>query len=80
MNLTALSEVYRKENMDKQEINKLVDKKVREVAQVFSQNSTALAREFTLTGAIREIVEAMESIHQVKEEKNDKPATRKTNI
>jgi len=66
--------------MDKEQIAKLVDKKVREVAQVFSQNSTALAREFTLTMAIKEIIEAIESLPKVIEEKNDKPTTRKTNL
>jgi hypothetical protein len=66
--------------MDKQEIHKIVDKKVREVALVFSQNSTALAREFTLTGAIKDIIEAIESVPQVKEEKNDKSAPKKTHL
>jgi len=66
--------------MDKQEIHKIVDKKVREVALVFSQNSTALAREFTLTMAIKDIIEAIESVPQVKEEKNDKSAPKKTHL
>lgn len=48
--------------MNKQEVLTIIDKKVREVAQVFSQNSTALAREFTLTMAIKEISEAMEML------------------
>lgn len=60
--------------MNKQEVLTVIDKKVREVAQVYSQNSTALAREMTLKMAIREIEEAIESLLTTKEEDtNDKP-------
>jgi hypothetical protein len=60
--------------MNKQEVLTVIDKKVREVAQVYSQNSTALAREMTLKMAIREIEEAIESLLTAKEEDtNDKP-------
>jgi hypothetical protein len=57
--------------MNKQEVLNLVDKKVREVAQVFSQNSTALAREFTLKMAIGEIEEAIEKLLKKEEAVND---------
>lgn len=57
--------------MNKQEVLTLVDKKVREVAQVFSQNSTALAREFTLKIAIGEIEEAIEKLLKKEEVEND---------
>lgn len=57
--------------MNKQEVLTLVDKKVREVAQVFSQNSTALAREFTLKIAIGEIEEAIEKLLKKEVEPND---------
>lgn len=68
--------------MNKQEVLNTVDKKVREVALVFSQNSTALAREMTLQMAIKGITEAIESLtSQEKEEKNEpnKPS-RKANL
>jgi len=58
--------------MNKQDVLNIVDKKVREVAQVFSQNSTALAREFTLTMAIKEITEGIESLLTQEENKVDK--------
>lgn len=61
--------------MNKQEVFTLVDKKVREVALVFSQNSTALAREFTLTMAIKELTEGIESLLP-KEEKEEKPKSK----
>lgn len=48
--------------MNKQEVLNTVDKKVREVALVFSQNSTALAREMTLQMAIKDITTAIEEL------------------
>lgn len=48
--------------MNKQEVLTTVDKKVREVALVFSQNSTALAREMTLQMAIKDITTAIEEL------------------
>lgn len=69
--------------MNKQNVLVTIDKKVREVALVFSQNSTALAREMTLTMAIKEITEAIESLLTEKEEKNNenkqKQPSRKAN-
>lgn len=69
--------------MNKQNVLVTIDKKVREVALVFSQNSTALAREMTLQMAIKEITEAIESLLTEKEEdKNDnksKQPSRKAN-
>lgn len=53
-------------------VAKIVDNKVREVAKVFSQNSTALAREMTINIAIKDIVEAVETLLQEKET-NDSP-------
>ena len=52
--------------MNKQEVAKLVDYKIREVAKVFSQNSTPLAREMTINIAIKEIVEAIEQLLEEK--------------
>jgi hypothetical protein len=64
--------------MNKQEVLNIVDKKVREVALVFSQNSTALAREFTLQKAIKEITEGIESLLLKEEAKDDKPKPKGT--
>lgn len=52
----------KEKQMNKQEVAKLVDNKVREVAKVFSQNSSPLAREMTINIAIKEIVEAIEQL------------------
>jgi hypothetical protein len=68
--------------MNKQQVLTTIDKKVREVALVFSQNSTALAREMTLQMAIKDITEAMENLLTQKEEEQNesKPKpTRKAN-
>jgi hypothetical protein len=68
--------------MNKLQVLTTIDKKVREVALVFSQNSTALAREMTLQMAIKDITEAMESLLTQKEEgqNESKPKpTRKAN-
>jgi len=65
--------------MNKQEVLNIVDKKVREVAQVFSQNSTALAREFTLKIAIGEIEEAIEKLLKKEEVVNDNNSKPKGN-
>lgn len=64
--------------MNKQEVLSIVDKKVREVALVFSQNSTALAREMTLTMAIKGITEAIESLTTQKEEDNNESKPKPT--
>lgn len=68
--------------MNKQQVLTTIDKKVREVALVFSQNSTALAREMTLQMAIKDITEAMENLLTQKEEEQNEPKpkpTRKAN-
>jgi len=63
--------------MNKQDVLTVIDKKVREVAQVYSQNSTALAREMTLKMAIKGIEEAIESLlttkGEIKNDNNSKP-------
>jgi hypothetical protein len=41
--------------MNKNEVFKLIEDKIKNVSQVFSQNSTAIAREFTLQEAIKSI-------------------------
>lgn len=69
--------------MNKQEVAKIVDNKVREVAKVYSQNSTPLAREMTLNIAIKEIVEAIEQLlggEMTNDSTEPKSKSRKTNL
>jgi hypothetical protein len=64
-------------SMNQKDIFSLIDQKVREVAQIFSQNSTALAREFTLQNAIESIQELFSpQLPETPElpEKKEKPA------
>jgi hypothetical protein len=67
--------------MNKQEVSTIIDKKVREVAQVYSQNSTALAREMTLKMAIKDIEEAIERMltatQEIKTEEKPKKEVKK---
>jgi len=65
--------------MNKEQVLTIVDKKVREVAQVFSQNSTPLARELTLTEAIKGIREAIESLLSSEEKQTDAKSKSKGN-
>jgi hypothetical protein len=51
--------------MNKDQAFKLIQEKIINVSQVFSQNSTALAREFTLQDAIKSIQNAFEEINVV---------------
>jgi hypothetical protein len=69
--------------MKKQEVAKLVDYKIREVAKVFSQNSTPLAREMTINIAIKEIVEAIEQLlegEMTNDSSDPKSKSRRTNL
>ena len=69
--------------MNKQEVAKLVDYKIREVAKVFSQNSTPLAREMTINIAIKEIVEAIEQLlegEMTNDSSDPKSKSRRTNL
>jgi hypothetical protein len=61
--------------MNKQEIITTIDKMVREVSQVFSQNSTALAREYTLKNAINTITDLV--LRAVSEENNSNETSSK---
>jgi len=64
--------------MDLNTFKKLVDTQVNEVAQIYSQNSTALAREFIKENAIREIVQAVLELN-IEDKKEDKKETKKKN-
>ena len=69
--------------MNKQQVAKLVDNKIREVAKVYSQNSTPLAREMTINIAIKEIVEAIEQLlegEMTNDSADPKSKSRKTNL
>lgn len=68
--------------MNKDSFIHLVEKKLKEVSQVFSQNSTALAREYTLVNSLSQIASALEELlpEKVVEEPKDTEKEVKKNI
>lgn len=62
--------------MDLKTLKEIVEKQVNEVAQIYSQNSTALAREFIKENAVREITQAVLEL-SMKDDKQDKKEAKK---
>lgn len=59
--------------MNKDQVLKLIEDKIKNVSQVFSQNSTAIAREFTLQEAIKSIQEAFSTLSDSNTPEEKKP-------
>ena len=63
--------------MDLKTLKEIVEKQVNEVAQIYSQNSTALAREFIKENAIREIIQAVLEVSEEIKKEDKKEAKKK---